>query len=346
MISCKLFFDIIAFHNKSFFPKKGWIQYAQTRLTDAASPCERVIFLHGISKREIVRQEHVSRNFVIAWTKSPDQDMNADARGCKKHRLRSYTLQDEKRVLLIHEHLDENAQTYFSFRISHSPNISKAISSRKKNWRCVLLVARWQTMVCLQNQKCASKEPVAICTTRQRWYNTLGKAFWRSILSARSSSRTGHNRWTSSAFRSQNRANSSIFSVLSLRRLLRLSLTVRDSSDPFQKPEVIKVDNGFAFAGAGPHPRTLNAFTLFLLKNKIIPVFTAPCKPWNQASIEGANSIFSRKFWHRERYTSLEMIDTRLSWFNKSYQQYLPIQRAISYAAKKDAVCSHGIFHS
>lgn len=40
--------------------------------------------------------------------------MNADARGCKKHRLRSYTLQDEKRVLLIHEHLDENAQTYFS----------------------------------------------------------------------------------------------------------------------------------------------------------------------------------------------------------------------------------------
>jgi len=109
---------------------------------------------------------------------------------------------------------------------------------------------------------------------------------------------------------------------------------------------VIKVDNGFAFAGAGPHPRTLNAFTLFLLKNKIIPVFTAPRKPWNQASIEGANSIFSRKFWHRERYTSLEMIDTRLSWFNKSYQQYLPIQRAISYAAKKDAVCSHGIFHS
>jgi lipopolysaccharide biosynthesis glycosyltransferase len=66
----------------------------------------------------------------------------------------------------------------------------------------------------------------------------------------------------------------------------------------------------------------LNAFTLFLLQKKIIPVFTAPRKPWNQASIEGSNSIFSRKFWHRERYASIEMIDQRSQLFNKSYQQY------------------------
>jgi hypothetical protein len=51
-------------------------------------------------------------------------------------------------------------------------------------------------------------------------------------------------------------------------------------------------------------------------------VFTAPRKPWNQASIEGSNSIFTRKFWHRERYISIEMIDQRLTWFNTSYQQY------------------------
>jgi hypothetical protein len=91
----------------------------------------------------------------------------------------------------------------------------------------------------------------------------------------------------------------------------------------FEKPEVIKIDNGFAFAGTSPAPRVLNTFTLFLLQNKITPVFTAPRKPWNQASIEGSNSIFSRKFWHRERYTNLEVIDAKLKAFNKSYQWYL-----------------------
>lgn len=95
----------------------------------------------------------------------------------------------------------------------------------------------------------------------------------------------------------------------------------------FERPSVVKFDNGFAFAAAGPEPRTLNAATLFFLKHKIIPVFTAPRKPWNQASIEGSNSVFSRKFWHRHSFRSLKEIDLKLKNFNASYEWFTRYRR-------------------
>jgi hypothetical protein len=89
----------------------------------------------------------------------------------------------------------------------------------------------------------------------------------------------------------------------------------------------VKLDNGFAFAGSGPWPRVLNSVVLFLLKEKVLPVFTAPRKPWNQASVEGANSIFSRKFWNRFEFKNLNDIDYRLGHFNDSYERYTDYQK-------------------
>jgi hypothetical protein len=90
----------------------------------------------------------------------------------------------------------------------------------------------------------------------------------------------------------------------------------------FETPAVVKLDNGFAFAGAGPEPRTLNSVVLFLLRRRIIPVFIAPKTPWNQASVEGSNSIFTRKFWNWERYRSIEHVDEKLTEFNAEYAWY------------------------
>src|SRR5450759_5867404 len=50
----------------------------------------------------------------MAWTKSSNQDVISDKRGWKKHRLRSYTHQDEQRILAIHKLLDNNPHVYFS----------------------------------------------------------------------------------------------------------------------------------------------------------------------------------------------------------------------------------------
>lgn len=90
----------------------------------------------------------------------------------------------------------------------------------------------------------------------------------------------------------------------------------------FEKPAVVKLDNGFAFAGAGPEPRSLNSVVLYLLEQRILPVFIAPKSPWNQGSVEGSNSIFTRKFWNWERYRSIEHVDQKLVDFNDAYAWY------------------------
>ncbi len=95
----------------------------------------------------------------------------------------------------------------------------------------------------------------------------------------------------------------------------------------FETPAVVKLDNGLPFAAAGPRPRSINRAVASMLRDRIIPVFTAPRRPWNQASVEGANSIFSRKFWNRMRFHSLDQIDHELERFNAAYAWYTGYHR-------------------
>ncbi len=91
----------------------------------------------------------------------------------------------------------------------------------------------------------------------------------------------------------------------------------------FEKPDVVKIDNGFAMAGSSSHPRVISKAPLWFLKKQVIPIFTPPRKPWSQASIEGSNSVFSRKFWNRIEFKDIQHVDERLEDFNKNYQWYL-----------------------
>lgn len=91
----------------------------------------------------------------------------------------------------------------------------------------------------------------------------------------------------------------------------------------FEKPDTVKIDNSFAVTGSGCQKRTLSKAIIFYLKEQIIPVFTPPRKPFSQASIEGSNSVFARKFWNRIEFKDIQHIDERLEAFNKNYQWYL-----------------------
>lgn len=257
----------------------------------------------------------------MAWTKSPNQDLTSDTRGWKKHRLRTYTLRDEQRILTIHQHLDKDSAVYFS-------GASAILHQYQKQYpRGKTITLRFIGRT-LAKHGLSAKPKVRVkgASKYLHYPATLIDNLGGSILELDFIGKKFIDNRTEPV-------NFIGFSLTKPRKLKHFQRVESETAaeamthcqrffEQFEKPEVVKVDNGFAFASAGPEARTINSFTLFLLKKKIIPVFTAPRKPWNQASIEGSNSIFSRKFWHRERYTSIEMIDQRLSWFNKSYQQY------------------------
>ena len=99
----------------------------------------------------------------------------------------------------------------------------------------------------------------------------------------------------------------------------------------FEKPDVIKLDNGLVFIGSASGKRNISRSMNFLLENNVIPVFAVPRKPFTQASIEGNNSVFSKKFWNRFDFKSLKEIDDKLELFNRSSRRYTSSDRSKKY---------------
>lgn len=60
----------------------------------------------------------------------------------------------------------------------------------------------------------------------------------------------------------------------------------------------------------------------FVLRRHIVPIFSVPGKPFSQASIEGNNSVFARKFWNARSFPSVADIDRQPVWFNTASLHY------------------------
>lgn len=89
-----------------------------------------------------------------------------------------------------------------------------------------------------------------------------------------------------------------------------------------EQPAVLKVDNAPATIGSGSAPRTISRFVQWLWAREITPVFAVPRRPFSQASIEGNNSVFARKFWRARTFTSVADVDRQLAWFNRASAAY------------------------
>lgn len=88
-------------------------------------------------------------------------------------------------------------------------------------------------------------------------------------------------------------------------------------------PDVVQMDNDAAFRGYTKQKGVIGRIIKWLCHNGSVPVFNAPNSPWNNGSVEGGNSVFDKKFWHRFRFDSLEDVDRKLKLFNAAYDKYL-----------------------
>jgi len=267
--------------------------------------------------------------FVISWTKKVNQDPTCDRRGWEKGRPRKYTDHQEEKILSIYYNLKDNPSSFFCGataiqniwkdyypltlpphlryigRVLKKHNLTEKIKRGKNKGASRYLLYPEHTILNTISQGSLLE------------IDFIGKKFI------------------------QGRTEPINFLGFSLRgrRPLKHFTRVEECNQEevidqidkfitcFEKPYAAKMDNGFVFFGPSSKERFLSKVVLFLLLHNIIPIFTAPRKPWNQASIEGANSIFSRKFWNRCHFESVSEIDRRLADFNLDYQRYLNYQR-------------------
>lgn len=88
-------------------------------------------------------------------------------------------------------------------------------------------------------------------------------------------------------------------------------------------PDMVQQDNDATFRGCIEQQGMVGRYIRWWCHNGVIVVFNAPRSPWNTGSVEGANSVFDRKFWTAHRFATVTEIDEKLVAFNAAYDVYL-----------------------
>lgn len=291
----------------------------------------KLFFNHHLSKSMIAKKKRVSRPFVIAWTKSLHQDFSKDNRGWPKGKRRRWTKQDEERIKAIHNALKENYLEFYAGATA----IEQEWRNRYPNTPPLPLRTIGQILsdLGLSSKRAKDRHKGAakyLCYPEYTIFELIAKRVLELDFIGRKfiTNKTEPLNFIAFSFKKKPKLRhfKRILGETGDEIIKYLNLFFKE----FEKPDVVKMDNGFAMAGSSSHPRVISKVPLWLLSQGIIPIFAVPRRPFSQASIEGNNSVFSRKFWNRIEFQSVKEVEERLEWFNRASQRYCGYQRPIS----------------
>lgn len=287
----------------------------------------QLFFNHHFSKSMIASRKKVSRNFVGAWTKSPIQNFTQDRRGWLKGRRRKWKQITEKRIQTIHRFLTNNVKQFYSGataveqewrkrypQISPPPlrTIGQILSdlgcsdSRQKN-----------------RNKGAARY---LCYPEYTIYTLLGGRILEADFVGKKyiSGQTEPLNFIGFSFKKEPKLR--YFKRISGQTAHNFINQCQNFFEKFEKPDFLKIDNSLAVIGSASGKRNVSKVMNYLLKNQVVPIFAVPRQPFSQASIEGNNSVFSKKFWNQIEFKNIQEVDKKLEWFNLASQKYSAYQ--------------------
>ena len=280
-------------------------------------------FTRGLSKRSIAKEECVSRGFVGKWTKAPDQDPTEDRRGWPMGKRRKWNKSVENKIKRIRKDLEGDPSQFFIGASAIEQEWRKRYPDTSPPPLRTIGQILSDLGLARKNKRGRNKGAAKyLCYPEYTIYTLLGERVLEVDFLGEKyiTGRTEPLNFIGYSFKKEPR----------LRYFKRVSGQAADDFieqtryflKRFEKPDYIKVDNCAATIGSVSGRRNISRVMKFLLENQITPIFAVPKKPFTQASIEGNNSVFSRKFWNRIKFKSLEEVDLKLEWFNKSSQEY------------------------
>ncbi len=279
-------------------------------------------FAYGHTKSLIMKREGVSKPFVIRWTQSPDQDFSDDCRGWPKGKSRLYSAETVDRIRKIFTQLEEDPRSFYTGATAVLQEWRRGYSEAPApSLRTVGRIMKELGLT--QVRKGRNKGAAAyLCYPEYTIYTGLGGRVLEADFVGHKyiHRRTAPVNFIGFSFKKEPRLRyyKRIESQTSKHFIEQIGLFF----SKFEKPEYIKVDNALAMIGSASGKRNISSAMLFLLNHHVVPIFAVPRKPFSQASIEGNNSVFSRLFWNKHEFSSLEEIDQKLGWFNESSLRY------------------------
>ncbi len=298
--------------------------FYEKKLFKLRQDVNKLFFNNHLNKSMIAKKKKVSRPFVIKWTRFSNQDFTKDNRGWKKGKRRKWAKEIERKIKKIHNVLKNNPfQFYFG-----ATAIEQGWRKKYPKVSPPPLRTIGQILQDLNISKKAKRDKHKgaakyLCYPEYTIFNLIAKRVLELdfVGDKYITGRTEPLNFIGFSFKKEPR----------LRYFKRILGETGDEIinylelffKKFEKPDAIKMDNGFAMAGTPSSPRVISKVPLWCLSQKIIPIYSVPRKPFSQASIEGNNSVFSKKFWKRIQFKNLKEVDIKLEWFNKSSEQYL-----------------------
>ena len=318
----------------------GQVCHAEKKLIQIRKHVNRLHFETGLSKNRIMKELGVSKHFVIKWTQTPDQDVTVDHRGWPSGQRRKWTPETESRILEIYDLLKQDPTEFF-----HGATV---IAQR---WRQLYpgetippLRTIGQIMKDLGLSK-PNKTPRKKGAARYLCYpekTVYGGSIGNRVMEADFIVR----RYLKGNSVPLHFIGFSAKKAPRMRYFERIEALTADIFldacnrffERFEVPDVLKVDNAATFIGSLSGKRSLSKTILYLLEQKICPVFSVPRRPFSQASMEGNNSVFARHFWKRRSFESTEDVDRQLQWFNESSLRYTSYKRPENSKERKNFI--------
>jgi len=284
----------------------------------------RLYFEQGLTKEEIADLMEVSTNFVVKWTESPEQDFQKDDRGWQKGRRRKWDKETVRRVGQIREDLREDPDEKYWGATAIEAEYRRRFPDQKVPPVRTIGQILSDMGVTESQEKGSSRGALRYLhyperTLRQILWNRLGEADFLGDKFI--TGRTEPLHFIGYSLKSEPRLRH--YERVAGETTDEFIRTTQQFFSRFEKPEALKMDNAAATIGSSYYRRTISQVMEFLLGREVYPVFSVPRTPATQASIEGSNSVFVRKFWNQEQFQSIAHVDERLRVFNESTRKYL-----------------------
>ncbi len=300
--------------------------HGQKKLISLRCEINRLYFWEHLSKNEIARRKRVSKRFVIDWTKSPQQDFTADARGWPLGKRRKWDSQTEERIAQLHAALAADPEAFFHGATAivqlwlrrHPDDQPPPLRTIGQILRDLGLARPHR-----KRQPGASRY---LLYPEHTIYNVLGERVMEVDFVGHKfiAGRSAPLHFIGYCFKKAPKLR--FYHRITAPRSKTLIAGLRKVFKEFERPDCVKIDNAAIMIGTGHGTGNVTRVMTFLLKQKTHPIFAVPRRPFTQASIEGNNSVFGRKFWNRCRFENIADVDRQLAWFNESSLLYTGYQ--------------------
>ena len=298
--------------------------YEQKKGFKLREKINKMYFFENISKNEIIRKKKLSKNFVIRWTQSKNQDFTIDKRGWPMGKRRKW---DDKTINIIkeiHKQLSEDPQEFFTGATAIAQEWRKKYPELEMPPLRTIGMILSDLHLSGKRKKGRNKGAARyLCYPEYTIHNLLGgRVLEADFIQKHIRNRTEPLQFAGFSFKNESKLR--YYKRIKAQTGQELKGACDYFFSKFEKPDYIKTDNGAAMIGSPftKSRRSISEFMFHMLINGVIPIFSVPRKPFSQASIEGNNSVFSRKFWNRIEFESVKEVDKKLEWFNNASIRY------------------------